>query len=228
MTTDEWVTAALTDDAVVVKLLFRLKQSSEPFALQQAKPPPLVPPQGWGHRQTRSKPATAPSGKESESMRCSPTTPLSWSYGAGAGDASPSDGCDESSRPSDRSSGSRSKDTFTIKATDTTASINKQFRRKKTFGELKEEESLLLKEKIHLNKELATLVVTLEEQKVRSENLKRLKLDLHLQSAKTMADASTLDHVSVSSTIKMHNDLQAPNFCEVGKEVESRKDASFY
>ncbi|GFY96897.1 hypothetical protein Acr_11g0012030 [Actinidia rufa] len=95
MRTDEWVTAALTDDAVVVELLFRLKQSSEPALLR------------WGHRQPRSKPAAAAAKKEGEWTRCSPTTPLSWS--CGGGDASPSDGCDESCRRSDRSSGGRSK-----------------------------------------------------------------------------------------------------------------------
>ncbi|GFZ16730.1 hypothetical protein Acr_25g0011390 [Actinidia rufa] len=96
MTTDEWVTAALTNDAVVVELLFRLKKASEPAPLR------------WGNRQLRSKPVAAVK-KEGEWTRCSPTTPLSWSCGGGGGDASLSDGCDESCRCPDRSSGCRSK-----------------------------------------------------------------------------------------------------------------------
>ncbi|GFS42607.1 hypothetical protein Acr_00g0080850 [Actinidia rufa] len=99
MTTDEWVTTALADDAVVAELLLRMKQSSDSSASQHLKPPPA-----WGHRQRRSKPQATTSRKERESMRFSPTTPLSWSSGGGA-----SDGSDESCRPSDRSSVSRSK-----------------------------------------------------------------------------------------------------------------------
>ncbi|KAF5938339.1 hypothetical protein HYC85_022598 [Camellia sinensis] len=200
MMTDDWVTAALADDSVVVELLFRLKHSSESLA-------PVPPMLGWGQRQPRSKPALASEKKERESTRCSPTTPLSWSCG---GAASPSDGCDESSRRSDRSSGDRSK----------------------TFAELKEEEILLLKERMNLMKELATLRETLEEQKAKSQNLKRLKLDLYSQSANklaatcneleapnssqpNLAEVSTLDHVSVLPTITSAS-------CKVeNKEVET-------
>ncbi|XP_028091786.1 uncharacterized protein LOC114292077 [Camellia sinensis] len=220
MMTDDWVTAALADDSVVVELLFRLKHSSESLA-------PML---GWGQRQPRSKPALASEKKERESTRCSPTTPLSWSCG---GAASPSDGCDESSRRSDRSSGDRSKGIFTNETTATaTATTNKRSRRKKTFAELKEEEILLLKERMNLTKELATLRETLEEQKAKSQNLKRLKLDLYSQSANklaatcdeleapnssqpNLAEVSTLDHVSVLPTITSAS-------CKVeNKEVET-------
>ncbi|CAL5431304.1 unnamed protein product [Camellia sinensis] len=225
MMTDDWVTAALADDSVVVELLFRLKHSSESLA---SVPPTL----GWGQRQPRSKPALASEKKERESTRCSPTTPLSWSCG---GAASPSDGCDESSRRSDRSSGDRSKGIFTNETTATataTTTTNKRSRRKKTFAELKEEEILLLKERMNLTKELATLRETLEEQKAKSQNLKRLKLDLYSQSANklaatcdeleapnssqpNLAEVSTLDHVSVLPTITSAS-------CKVeNKEVET-------
>ncbi|CAL5355244.1 unnamed protein product [Camellia sinensis] len=223
MMTDDWVTAALADDSVVVELLFRLKHSSESLA-------PVPPMLGWGQRQPRSKPALASEKKERESTRCSPTTPLSWSCG---GAASPSDGCDESSRRSDRSSGDRSKGIFTNETTATaTATTNKRSRRKKTFAELKEEEILLLKERMNLTKELATLRETLEEQKAKSQNLKRLKLDLFSQSANklaatcdeleapnssqpNLAEVSTLDHVSVLLTITSAS-------CKVeNKEVET-------
>ncbi|KAL7001739.1 hypothetical protein U1Q18_002887 [Sarracenia purpurea var. burkii] len=102
MIADEWVAVALTDDAAVVELLFRLKQTPESFASRPAKLPPLR----WGHHQPRSKPATE--RKERDWTSCSPTTPLSWSSGSG-GASSISDGSDESSRPSDLSSGDRSK-----------------------------------------------------------------------------------------------------------------------
>ncbi|KAL7001738.1 hypothetical protein U1Q18_002886 [Sarracenia purpurea var. burkii] len=62
----------------------------------------------------------------------------------------------------------------------TATATTKPLRRKKTFDELKQEESLLLNERLHLKKEFASLRVTLNEQKARSESLKRLKLDLHL------------------------------------------------
>ncbi|XP_052173287.1 uncharacterized protein LOC127788723 isoform X2 [Diospyros lotus] len=119
-------------------------------------------------------------------------------------------------------------------------SANKRSRKKKTLAELKEEESLLLKERMHLKKELATLRVTLKEQKDRSENLKRLKLDLHIQSAKKRAatsdepeatnlgqsylvDVSSLGHVSVLRTITMPAHHQAAAPCNVKKEAETRE-----
>ncbi|PSS01096.1 Drebrin-like protein [Actinidia chinensis var. chinensis] len=217
MTTDEWVTAALTDDAVVVDLLLRLKQSSDSSSSQHLKPPPA-----WGHRRPRSKPPAATSRKERESMRFSPTTPLSWSSGGGASDCS-----DESCRPSDRSSGSRSKGISSeITAT---ATINKRLTRKKTFAELKEEESLLLKERLHLKKELATLSVALEEQKAKSENLKRLKLDLHLQSAckiDASSSACTLARIvplPLPPTTTAHQDLPPPFSRKVETEIKTEE-----
>ncbi|KAL6972878.1 hypothetical protein U1Q18_027054 [Sarracenia purpurea var. burkii] len=60
---------------------------------------------------------------------------------------------------------------------------NKRTRRKKTLVELKQEEILLLKERRHLKRELATLHVNLEKQRATSESLKRLKLDLESQPA---------------------------------------------
>ncbi|XAR69416.1 hypothetical protein NMG60_11000984 [Bertholletia excelsa] len=231
MTTDDWVAAALTDDAVVVELLFRLKQSSESFASKPASLP-LVLPVGWGHRRRRSKPVTV-DRKERESTRYSPTTPLSWSCGGGAA-SSPGD--------SDHSSGCRSKGTFAIdtsaNATNATTS-SKRSRKKKTFAELKEEENLLLNERIHLKKELASLRMTLDEQKVRSENLKKLKLDLNLLSANKMAPTSDVAEAthsdqsnlaedsapvpfSVSPTMPTCGDCFAQSASEVEKEVETR------
>ncbi|KAM7275082.1 hypothetical protein ACFE04_016948 [Oxalis oulophora] len=59
---------------------------------------------------------------------------------------------------------------------------NKRLRRKKTFSELKDEESSLLKERVQLTEKIATKRETVKEQGVRNENLKRLKHDLALHS----------------------------------------------
>lgn len=229
-TTDEWVTAALTDDAIVVDLLFRLKQSSS----SSSSSPSLVPsPLRWGHRQPRSKPAAVAtvntSKKEDrESNRCSPTTPLSWSYGGG--DVSPGDGSDESSRRSDRSSASRSDKGDFTNDTIAATNISQRSRKKKTFSELREEESLLLKERIHLKKEIATVRVTIKEQKTRGENFKRIKLDLHSDSAMkiaanssqpTFSEACTLAHDFPVSPTTTHQDFPSPNSCKAEKEVET-------
>lgn len=127
MKKDDWLSAALSDDSVVVQLLFRLKHhpsSSSSSQLRNSTTPPpqptttaaakgglhlTLPLSSWGHRQPRSKPSSMSVKKAyTSTTRCSPITPLSWSGGAG----SPSDdGYDESSRPpsSDLSSAFRSK-----------------------------------------------------------------------------------------------------------------------
>lgn len=193
---DDWVTAALFDDSVVAELLSRLKQSSSSSSssLSCQPPKPLSLPLGWGHRQPRSKPPSTTTKKDSAThtapttTRCSPTTPLSWSGGA----ASPSDGayddCSNSStRPllctsSSSSDPSRSKGAFAADAPNG-SSHNKKSKKKKTFAELREEEDLLLKERVTLKRELASLHVTFKEQRARSENLKRFKIDLNLQTS---------------------------------------------
>ncbi|KAJ9184068.1 hypothetical protein P3X46_007848 [Hevea brasiliensis] len=181
MVKDEWIRAAMTDDRVVVELLVRLKQAQ---AAATAKPQAVIPLR-WGLRLPRSNTTTAISSvrcdvvcrrKEGDSSaRCSPTTPLSWS-GGGGGSASPSataDGVEDTSPHVIRSpSGARTKATAIAAET---ASTTKRSRRKKTFAELKEEESFLLKERVHLKKELATLNAIFKEQMARNENLKRIK-----------------------------------------------------
>ncbi|EOY29384.1 hypothetical protein QUC31_020822 [Theobroma cacao] len=186
MVKDEWVRAAMTDDNVVVELLVRLKQAQ---AVPSA-PKSAVAALRWGMRQPRSK---------SMSMRCdakkdgdfnvgtrgSPTTPLSWSGGGGAASPSTAGGFEETSRHALRSppaAPSRSKGTAA--ANETTSTSTKRTRRKKTFAELKEEETLLLKERVYLKKEIASMRATCKEQRVRNENLKRIKLDLNFHTAK--------------------------------------------
>ncbi|CAN1828483.1 hypothetical protein LINPERHAP1_LOCUS32244 [Linum perenne] len=124
---DEWVSAAMTDDTVVVELLVRLKQSqatapARMMTTVQSSCGAVIPLR-WGLRLPRSKSAAASASASAGSMRCdvvsrrkegdsstrcSPTTPLSWSGGGGA--ESPSAAADGYEETSHRSpSGSRSK-----------------------------------------------------------------------------------------------------------------------
>ncbi|XP_057464983.1 uncharacterized protein LOC130754754 [Actinidia eriantha] len=163
MSDEDWVKAAMTDDSVVVELLVRLHH-----APPTKRDSHLAPPLEWTVRQRRSKPLMILT-KTKPTPRASPTTPLSWSGGATS-----VDGSEESSLPPP--SAARSKVTATSGAT-----TSKRTKKKKTLAELKEDETLLLKERRHLKRELATLQVTLEKQRATNENLKRLKLDLDSQ-----------------------------------------------
>ncbi|KAI3792107.1 hypothetical protein L2E82_05977 [Cichorium intybus] len=160
MAKDQWVEAALTNDSLVAELLLRMNHSStSDSAKATTKSTTLSITLGWGHRKNRSK-STAPTttavsngfGKE---HRGSPTTHLSWSGGGG----STSDGYDESSRPSDLSSGSRS-----VKANEVASTSKSQ--KRKAFHEHKEEEQ-----------ELASTRASLNQEKATSMNLKRIKID---------------------------------------------------
>ncbi|KAL0545399.1 hypothetical protein IC582_015281 [Cucumis melo] len=191
---DKWLSAAMADDTLVADLLLRLKQSQA--VLPSKSPLPMSVPFTWGIKQPRSRMSTATAtatatvsvrcgdvvlkrnNKDVDSTRCSPTTPLSWSGGA-----SPSatlDGFEESSRPATLS---QAASRFKGAAGNESAAGNttKRLRRKKTFAELKEEESILLKEKVHLKMELATLRANLEEQRAKNEGLKKMKVDLNLK-----------------------------------------------
>ncbi|KAH7574085.1 hypothetical protein JRO89_XS03G0249900 [Xanthoceras sorbifolium] len=78
-----------------------------------------------------------------------------------------------------------------IATNETTSNATKRSRKKKTFAELKEEEGLLLKEKIHLKKEIETLRATFKEHCAANVNLKRMKLDLGLHSAKNPSETAS-------------------------------------
>ncbi|KAB2629261.1 hypothetical protein D8674_034056 [Pyrus ussuriensis x Pyrus communis] len=187
---EEWTRAAMTDDVLVVELLLRLKQA-------QAAGPSCPMLQSlltlrWGVRMPRSKAASSGSrfdggvlhqrrsGKNGadSTTRCSPTTPLSWSGGTGSPSAT-ADGFEESSCP-------RSKGNATYESTSTTTGT-KRARRKKTYAELKEEESSLLKERTYLQKEIATLQTTFKEQIAKNDNFKRIKIDLNLHSTRNLS-----------------------------------------
>lgn len=103
MVGDEWVRAAMTDDAVVVELLVRLKQSQASSSSSPKSWPRALVPLRWGLRQPRSRPRcdAVLRRKEADSTRCSPTTPLSWS--GGAPPSPTTDGFEASSGPASRS-----------------------------------------------------------------------------------------------------------------------------
>ncbi|GMI95095.1 hypothetical protein like AT4G32030 [Hibiscus trionum] len=175
MVEDEWVQAAITDDNLVVEFLLRLKAAP-------SVPKSALPALKWGIRQWRSRPVlfrcdSKRDGDFNVSARGSPTTPLCWS--GGSSDASPSaaaDGFEETSahvlRSPPRSKGSSS--------SETNRTSTKRLRRKKTFAELKEEENFLLKERVHLKKEIASTRATCNEHRATNDNLKRIKIDLNL------------------------------------------------
>ncbi|KAI4355795.1 hypothetical protein L6164_004535 [Bauhinia variegata] len=167
MCDEDWVKVAMADDALVVRLLLRLSQPRPP-------PPPKKTLQlDWTVRQRRSRSAPRHLGaeKKGEPTRASPTTPLSWS-GATSASGCGGDGYEESSRPTKPLERSRSKSAIRSETTTT-----KRSRRKKTLAELKEEESILLKERRDLKNELASLRVSVEKHRASNERLKRMKFD---------------------------------------------------
>ncbi|XVE97366.1 hypothetical protein REPUB_Repub03eG0013600 [Reevesia pubescens] len=237
---DEWVRAAMTDDNVVVELLVRLKQA------QAAPPAPKSAVAGlkWGIRQPRSRPMLVRceakrDGDFNVSTRGSPTTPLSWSGGGGAASPSAADGFEETSKPDFRSPPAAPSRSKGIAVNETTSTTTKRSRKKKTFAELKEEENMLLKESVYLKKEIASMRATCKEQRARNENLKRIKLDLNLHTAKNaslIADEpkkvpscephqrvpSSIDYIP--STLPSHalDDCKPLlDSCDVGKGISS-------
>ncbi|KAL1565006.1 hypothetical protein AAHA92_07279 [Salvia divinorum] len=149
---EEWVNAAMTDDAMVVELLVRLHRAPPPKPLE------------WSVRQRRSKPATV--NNKARKPGRSPSTPLSWSDATSASQEStlplPS------FKPSTRSKNH----------VDGVKIYSKRGRKKKTLAELKDEESSLLKERRELKREMAALRMNLEGQRATHERLKRMKIDL--------------------------------------------------
>ncbi|GLT85275.1 hypothetical protein SLE2022_034680 [Rubroshorea leprosula] len=228
---DEWLRAAMTDDSVVVELLVRLKEAQAALPSTKSAVTGLK----WGIRQPRSRSVTMrcdgsnkKDGDSNISTRGSPTTPLSWSGGGGAVSPSTIDGFEETSRHVRRSPpapASRSKGA--VAASEITSTTAKRSRRKKTFAELKEEESLLLKERITLKKEIATMRATFKEQRATNENLKRIKLDLNLHTANERDDAtSSPHHQRVASSCPL-DDKSGSDSCKDDKAVSNEGSCSF-
>ncbi|XP_057968234.1 uncharacterized protein LOC131157844 [Malania oleifera] len=182
---EDWVKDALEDDSMVAELLMRLKVGLPPLA--SAPPPRRTSPAlrlHWSVRQPRSKPAglrltesKKENGNNADVRRASPTTPLSWSATTSASGG----GSVTSSRP-DRPSANAARSKVAA-VTETTPT--KRPRRKKTLAELKEEESLLSRERKELKHELAALRLTVERERATNECLKRMKIDLLPLTTKT-------------------------------------------
>ncbi|KAK4798710.1 hypothetical protein SAY86_031036 [Trapa natans] len=208
---DDWVKAAMTDDTVVVELLVRLKEAWCSASIKPAEGPARarmeLPPPGWGIRQPRTRLAfkceVASPAKGGNLTRNSPTTPLSWSAGT-ASSSGTGDCYEDSDLPSGGSSRSK-----VIVVNDSTSSPNKKLKRKKTLAELKDEESLLLRERIHLNKELAVLNATFVDQRVRNENLKRMKLNFNAQILKSTAHAMDEQPYKVTCSAQSQIDMSS-------------------
>ena len=97
-TDEEWLKAAMTDDAVVVDLLLHLSKAAPPPSKLSSPAFRLA----WSVRQRRSKHVMRHQDqvdvKKGEPTRASPTTPLSWS-GATSASGGVLDGFEESSKP---------------------------------------------------------------------------------------------------------------------------------
>ncbi|KAL1221038.1 hypothetical protein V5N11_012300 [Cardamine amara subsp. amara] len=178
MTGGDWIREAMCDDSLVAEAL---------ICLHHAEPPPHVKSGDasdlklkWSVRQRRTKAAVV--RKKGDNTRASPTTPLSWSGatsfsggggGGGGSGAAAVDGLEESSDAVKLSEAVRSK----ISQTSVTRTPFKRSRKKKTLAQLKEEESLLLKERKGLKNELASMQDLLEKQRARNESLKKMQAE---------------------------------------------------
>ncbi|KAL5759044.1 hypothetical protein ACOSP7_021655 [Xanthoceras sorbifolium] len=181
-----WINEAMSDDALVVDMLLRLKQA-EPAPMRT--PTPIVkkspaPQLKWSVRQRRSKQVGKKKGKM---MRASPTTPLSWSGGATTSVSCDGGFEEESSKPSRLVNNSRSKVVGTSETT-----TPKKPRKRKTLAELKEEEDFLLKERRNLENQLDSLRVDIEKQRATNENLKKIKLDIFSHQTMETVKATSL------------------------------------
>ncbi|XP_051136236.1 uncharacterized protein LOC127254927 [Andrographis paniculata] len=185
---EDWVKAAMADDAMVVEVLVRLQKTPPRRVVgvrrtAAATAPTL--PLRWSVRQRRSKSISVNNDSlKKPAHRASPTTPLSWS-GATSVSGGGGGGSEECSRFK-FSSTARSKVNIDTKKT------NSRRSRKKTLPELKEEEISLMKERKDLRRELIALRKNLESEKATNEKLKRMKIELqpHLRST-SVANEST-------------------------------------
>ncbi|KAK4785087.1 hypothetical protein SAY86_001776 [Trapa natans] len=191
---EDWVRAAMAENSMVAELLVRLKEAHGFMPIQivsasastaAATTEPLPP--RWGIRRPRSRPSfrfETTSFVKGGDSRNSPTTPLSWSAGT-ASSSGTGDCYEEADLPACGSSRSK-----VFAANDSTSLLSRKLKKTKTFGEeLKEEEDLVLKERIHLRKELASSNATFKDQSWRNQNLKRKKDDFFMYPLPSGAQA---------------------------------------
>ncbi|XP_024014337.1 uncharacterized protein LOC18022188 isoform X2 [Eutrema salsugineum] len=190
VTKDEWVTAALTDDEMVVELLLRLKHAGT--VVSDDNPAANLPLLQWGFRQRRSRPSRLGVGvggflkKETDSARASPMTPLCWSGGSGSGgsgsggstcpSAATADGFEHTSRQASCSTSTGSGSKAVHATNEITSSSFRRLKKKKTFLELKDAENFQLNERFHLEK-IANVQATYQERSAKNKSLKRIKLE---------------------------------------------------
>ncbi|XP_077238031.1 uncharacterized protein LOC143879497 [Tasmannia lanceolata] len=208
--TEAWLRAAMSDDSLAAEMLIRL---SQPVAAA-----PAVAPLRWGLRQPRSKQITRSvtvEAKNEEVRRASPTTPLSFSGGG----TSPSGGygCVESSRSGKRPAYVDGASKVVASEVNTFRLSNRRTRKKKTFAELKEEENLLMMEKMELNEELESMQIAFKELRDKNESLKKLKLSLQPQSDSSCETLKA--DIVTSKALFMLPDLNLPVEDDSGSET---------
>ncbi|EPS71128.1 hypothetical protein M569_03635, partial [Genlisea aurea] len=170
----DWVTAATTDDSLVVELLVSLhgrRMSSSSTACHAAEAP-----LEWRVRQRRSKSLFVVNDNcKKKKQRASPTTPLTW-CGATSLSGSADGVYDDSAAPPNLS---RSKVRLRFTTTSVTiSSSSKSSKRKKTVSELRNEENSLVQETKELKREITKLYIRVEKERWMNKKLKRMKKEL--------------------------------------------------
>ncbi|XP_076886343.1 uncharacterized protein LOC143536180 [Bidens hawaiensis] len=173
MTQDHWLTVAMTDTTAVAQILVNLRAAAPP-----AKPRRPEPPHSWTVRQRRSS-------TKSEPPRASPTTPLSWT-------AATSGSCFAAVADTSRS-----------KVTPPCETSTKKSRKKKTLVALKTEEVILMEEQHHLKMKLAALQAKYAKQIKENVRLKKIKLDMQVETQGDRPKATTSNHIE---TVDERND----------------------
>ncbi|KAI4331185.1 hypothetical protein MLD38_029395 [Melastoma candidum] len=152
---EDWVQLAMGDACLVANLLLRLVGHPPPSSKRSRTW------LNWAIRGPRSR-GPPPRG--------SPSTPLSWT-------TEEEEEEEEESHPlplEEDGRAARSKGTL---ASGPPSAGKRPRQKKKSLFELKEEESLLLKERQSLKQELASLKLRVEEERAANESLKRLRVD---------------------------------------------------
>ncbi|XP_004515540.1 uncharacterized protein [Cicer arietinum] len=224
---DNWVETAMADNAIVASFLLTLNKPYSSSSYSSLCSSSLSPPFNlhWTVRQRRTKWHTsAANNKKTEPTRASPTTPLSWSAAttaSGATATTAADGHEESSRFTKPVHTSRSKVDDQSEAT-----ANKKSRKKRSLPELLEEEKLLLTEKGDLKDKLASMHLTVEQQRAKNESLKKMKLDLVSQKTAKTSRTSLASEKAILNT-PQHLDTDCSSSKLVQPQTVHEKESLF-
>ncbi|KAI4387083.1 hypothetical protein MLD38_004943 [Melastoma candidum] len=152
------------DTCLVADLLLRLLRDPPPSSSLD-----------WTVRGRRTRPHPKKEAAPTvEQARASPSTPLWWS-GGGASEESPPDDCNAYFPPRSKASLASVAPTTTTSAALAVTACKRPRQKKRSLFQLKEEESLLWKERQSLEQELASLRLRVEKERATNESLKRLK-----------------------------------------------------